>query len=184
MQIDEMKNLLREGKNPILVSAIKWMDVAYNNGEDMGNLNCALCYRHKDGPDAMSGNCTNCPVYKKTGNSLCKGTPFDELCKHKRSAHGGHLKIYECPECKRLVVDEMNFLLELMNKTETEDDMERFVMKVEKDKIESNTVVIVLPFGSTPGAIDSAHRAMDELEEEGWVCLFAEVGEKITNVKP
>lgn len=63
----------------------KWMDVAYDDGEEWGRLNCPLCaefnygfYGHKQ--------CRGCPVYERTGKVGCKDTPYDEYRYDKSAA--------------------------------------------------------------------------------------------------
>jgi len=75
-------------------SVDKWDLIAHGKGEDMGQDNCALCHLFFiennmysiPGEVPEKGTCYGCPVYKKTGLHLCRGTPYEEyLYKSKRS---------------------------------------------------------------------------------------------------
>jgi len=49
MNENEMKERLAKGEDPLELSILKWEDIVYHGGEDMGFQNCALCdvyYRH------------------------------------------------------------------------------------------------------------------------------------------
>lgn len=54
----------------IIRSIEKWHDIAFNNGEDVGFDNCALCaiYLPKD--------CAGCPVRIQTRKPFCKKSPY------------------------------------------------------------------------------------------------------------
>lgn len=70
MDKKEMLKKLREGQDPLEVSIQKWQDIVDGEGEDLGELNCALC---KTFPRQ---DCRGCPIAEKTGKSGCDDTPY------------------------------------------------------------------------------------------------------------
>jgi len=101
----------------------KWEKIVAEKGKDLGSLNCALCgvFITKD------KRCVGCPVYMKTGEPLCRETPYIDWLKHHAYRHFNVLFlsdcslmltpcVVECPTCKELAEEELNFLKELLPK--------------------------------------------------------------------
>lgn len=51
-------------------SIAKWQAIVDGTGEDLGCDNCPLCQLFWD------NECVNCPVYEKTGEWRCDGSPY------------------------------------------------------------------------------------------------------------
>jgi hypothetical protein len=51
----------------------KWQRIAAGTTMDRGTKNCPLC---KEFFDDATYECGGCPVAKKTGLSMCRGTPY------------------------------------------------------------------------------------------------------------
>jgi len=52
----------------------KWRKIVDGMGTDLGHANCPLCQMFL-GEDE---SCTICPVKLKTGEELCRGTPYSK----------------------------------------------------------------------------------------------------------
>ena len=94
----------------------KWEKIIAGKGEDRGRDDCALC-----GLFATEGKrCVGCPVYMKTGERLCKKTPYVEWLKHHVNEHKEFSEAYmvECPTCKELAQKELEFLKSLLPETQ------------------------------------------------------------------
>ena len=66
---------LKKGENPLEVSIAKWEDIAKGKDmDDFGGYNCALCYVIQRGDNI----CKGCPIFEKTGETDCWGTPFEK----------------------------------------------------------------------------------------------------------
>jgi len=99
----------------------KWEKIVNGKEGDLGSLNCALCgvFITKD------KRCVGCPVYMKTGEPLCRETPYIDWLKHHAYRHFNVLLgdcnvmltpcVVECPECKRLAQEELEFLKSLLS---------------------------------------------------------------------
>jgi len=85
MDRHEMIKRLGMGENPIDVSIQKWEDGKRYVESDTfdfkvvsqmlkGGDNCALCFRYVD--DYWYNICSECPIYKRTGMTLCQNTPY------------------------------------------------------------------------------------------------------------
>lgn len=80
---------------------------------DMGGLNCPLCDRF------AWDSCKGCPVMEVTGESLCKGTPYEEWVAHMVQAHpeqkdtDSWITVPGCAECIRIQKAEADFLKSL-----------------------------------------------------------------------
>lgn len=59
----------------------KWKAIADGTGLDFGNENCPLCHEFYDGANTFVDNCLDCPIFKKTGQPYCRGTPYSNFCK-------------------------------------------------------------------------------------------------------
>ena len=58
----------------------KWEAIVAGTGVDAGPKNCPLCQAfHEDflSPDNKGNGCRGCPVYEKTGEYGCGGSPYD-----------------------------------------------------------------------------------------------------------
>ena len=55
MNQEEVRQGLREGKDPLELSIQKWQDIVDDKGKDEGRVNCALCLAYDD-------DCTKCPA--------------------------------------------------------------------------------------------------------------------------
>lgn len=55
-------------------SVQKWLDIATGHATDQGSMNCPLCRLFFFGIGEEC--CAGCPVYKKTGQIGCRGTPY------------------------------------------------------------------------------------------------------------
>jgi hypothetical protein len=87
----------------------KWQKIYDGTGFDAGVDDCELCIVFND-----FLNCTDCPVFIRTGRNFCNGTPYKEWFKHHESKHNScHPMRIECEECKRIAKDELDFLISL-----------------------------------------------------------------------
>ena len=69
----------------------KWKHIASGKNKELpGSHNCPLCVAYQD---ISNDTCFNCPVYKRTGKHLCRGTPYS-LAIDKRCEFGAHSKEY------------------------------------------------------------------------------------------
>lgn len=58
----------------------KWHNICYHDGEDLSADNCPLCQHFVDEYDWT--NCElGCPVYLKTKEASCHGTPYEKWAK-------------------------------------------------------------------------------------------------------
>jgi len=101
-----------EAKVALAASALKWMDIIDMAGfaVDAGQDNCPLCSLYRE------GGCARCPVFLQTGKKLCEGTPYHDWWTHHWLEHNQwhDLTLHpECPECRILAYNELNFLLSL-----------------------------------------------------------------------
>ena len=62
-------------REALLGSIEKWERIVAGTGEDRGTLNCPLCKKFYF--EDRSRPCVRCPVAKKVGNILCRGTPYE-----------------------------------------------------------------------------------------------------------
>jgi hypothetical protein len=83
MNREEMIKGIEEGKDPLELSIQKWQDILDGKGKQEGSDNCALCYCynkfdkwHSYGTRYNKYACRKCPVYLKTGQQFCVGTPY------------------------------------------------------------------------------------------------------------
>lgn len=81
---------------------------------DMGKANCPLCKEFEH-------HCKGCPVYRKTGQAGCVGTPYDGWVNHQVRFHlirTSPLQIIPgCPECQSHLKDWISFLESLLEKS-------------------------------------------------------------------
>lgn len=64
-------------RTAILGSIRKWKDILSGKGVDKGVKNCPLCQEFYK-RNLLSLECQNCPVFLKTGEIGCVGTPYEE----------------------------------------------------------------------------------------------------------
>lgn len=70
-------------------SIVKWESIASGENKEIPDVyNCPLCIAYN-----LNDTCFNCPVYKRTGKHLCRGTPY-RLAIDKRCEFGAHSKEY------------------------------------------------------------------------------------------
>lgn len=105
MDHSEMIKQLQEGADPLDLSIKKWEDILNNNSEDMGDMNCALCYTNK--------NCYTCPIWKATKEKYCADTPYYEWLIHQKTKHVHILGRIKCATCRELAQKELDFLKSL-----------------------------------------------------------------------
>ncbi len=90
MTREEMLRRLEDKEDPLAISIVKWEEIWLGLGRVGGAENCALCYRFQTHlSDIVVARCKYCPVYRKTGKTLCDGTPYHKLISHR----------YKCDEC-------------------------------------------------------------------------------------
>ncbi len=70
----EMMTRMNAGEDPLEISIQKWQDIVDGTGTDEGIYNCALCYKYLQ----IENDCKRCPIYEKTGEKACRGTPYNE----------------------------------------------------------------------------------------------------------
>lgn len=172
MKRDEMKKLLKDGHNPVLLSAMKWADVVYGDGLEDGTHNCALCYKYLDKSDGHQEHCVGCPVNLITGQLTCRGTPYDELCKHRNKAHYGAFEI-GCDECNRLAAEELKFLLGIYRRDlkPIEPPSDEILIKVKAGYLRKDQTMVILPYYSEEGA----EKGLSELYVSGYTGCIGHV---------
>ena len=95
----------------------KWERIVAGEWEDMGGDNCALCKRFHGCKHETDGIC---PVVRASLSRGCANTPWLKWGVHGRSIHkdnlySGGFKVYpDCPVCKELAQDELDFLKSLL----------------------------------------------------------------------
>jgi hypothetical protein len=85
---------------------MKWRNIAYFGGMDMGIDNCALCQQFFF---PAASRCYGCPVFEKTGHKECIFSPHGNWIMHQYKEHQTKLKVC-CPECVELAEEEIKFL--------------------------------------------------------------------------
>jgi hypothetical protein len=85
-------------------SVYKWRDIAWQDGVDGGPSDCPLCklFFHL--------GCEGCPIYEKTGNKRCVGTPYEDY-------------FYSLGGKKAFAEDEFLFLMRLYYEYKKEHDL-------------------------------------------------------------
>ena len=120
--------LAPEVMEALLNSIQKWEDVVAGRVADEGFLNCALCQLFSDSIGCTHKTFGLCPVVEKTTWKGCRETPWLTWYRHGRDHHGDVLDLTgfwvcpDCPECKTLAQEELNFLKNLLPKKETNDE--------------------------------------------------------------
>lgn len=94
-------------------SIIHWREVAKETWRariDITSKSCALCKEYRNGRD-----CSACPVYKKTGQNMCVGTPYGACADHISSILWTHrMTKKERERWYRLAMEEVRFLEALL----------------------------------------------------------------------
>ena len=62
--------------NAIIGSCLKWWRIRYQGGVDKLAVNCPLCKRVENKRGVIM--CSRCPVFAKTKERSCEGTPYSE----------------------------------------------------------------------------------------------------------
>jgi len=72
MNEEEMRKRLNDGEDPLELSILKWQDIIYHDGADLGTRNCALCAVY------YTEDCKGCPVKEHSGRPDCRDTPYSD----------------------------------------------------------------------------------------------------------
>ena len=98
----------------------KWEKIVRSSRAlDKAGDNCSLCGRFGGfEDDTCKFENERCPVFKKTGQEECNGSPYENWTSHLRNVHGYDYKHREpgCKECMRLAKAELAFLKTLLPK--------------------------------------------------------------------
>ena len=73
--------------------------------------NCPLCKLHNTPTHSDSSNCLKCPIYQKTGDRFCEGTPYKHYSNYCRFLE--NLSDKDIAEMKIWADQEYRFLLSL-----------------------------------------------------------------------
>lgn len=94
----------------------KWEKIVAGTGRDKGGDNCPLCLEFND-RFSQEPVCEGCPVYEKTGKTLCDNSPYDEWLRlvhaPQRQQNPGGFKVENAKE-KRAAQKELDFLRSLL----------------------------------------------------------------------
>ena len=94
-------------------SVVKWIRIYKGRGVEAAADNCPLCVLfNRDAEPGVRG-CWECPVLEVTGLHFCHETPYIKWKDHNLENHYDSGKA-ECPGCKKIALEEINFLLSLM----------------------------------------------------------------------
>jgi hypothetical protein len=99
-------------KEALLDAIEKWKNIVAGKCHDGGWIDCLLChifYTECDG---------GCPIYLKTGQKGCYGTPYDEWCNHflesqQDGTDEGDLWFADNAKTKQLAQNMLDFLKDL-----------------------------------------------------------------------
>lgn len=103
----------------------KWTNIL-NGSIDRGCNDCALCKLYYKTvcleTDRNQYNyyhcCGECPIRKKTGETNCRNTPYEEWADHhyklRKKNHNYMYKQIRCSECKVIAQNELEFLKSLL----------------------------------------------------------------------
>lgn len=91
--------------DPLEGSIQKWRDIVDGKIADEGAKNCELCHSFVD------QDCEGCPVFERSGRSLCLGTPYDSWDQYFMGRPGPRIVTDE--RTKKLAQDELDFLISL-----------------------------------------------------------------------
>ena len=101
--------LSKRALNGLSGSIRKWEKIYSGEGIDSGEDNCPLCQLYGN------NDCKSCPIFRATKIDCCDDSPFTEWVDHHINTHDTviDLKI-ECPKCKELAQEELDFLKSLL----------------------------------------------------------------------
>jgi len=119
MDREQMLKLLDKGRDPIVISIMKWQEGQNLTASD----NCALCYKYS------TTRCVDCPVRKYTGRPNCLDTPLEALADHRSECKDCRNEDY-CDHGKNLIDQEIRLLSE--------------IHKIEKDKVIAQDIANIL----------------------------------------
>jgi hypothetical protein len=85
----------------------KWIPIVEGDGRDNGSANCALCYEY------LCSGCIHCPIYKDSGRTNCKGTPYEEW---NALFEAGTAKYANTPDRKAAATKMLKYLQSLMER--------------------------------------------------------------------
>ncbi len=110
-----MAKLDRETR-AILRSIEKWIGIATGNNADRGEQNCALCQEFRVGRREPE-YCVGCPVYQRTGQKGCNGTPYVPFKNTATivSEDGSFHRVADTYASRKAAVDEVVFLASLLS---------------------------------------------------------------------
>jgi hypothetical protein len=100
------------------ISIEKWTLLAQQEvpTNDMGDKTCGLCMLH------IIKDCEGCPIFEKTGQAYCQGTPyFDYINAHNQYASGNLDYEPALYLLKQHAQEELEFLQEIKNEYQTTD---------------------------------------------------------------
>lgn len=101
--------LTKEQSTALEASIEHWEKIVTGDAASLNAMGCALCQAFIGRSSSTSIVCGGCPVYKKTGQNLCKGTPY--VAFHAATnAVGGRVT---GPMSKMLARSELDFLKSL-----------------------------------------------------------------------
>ena len=107
MDIDKLSKALVLG----VATIEKWWGV-YNGAAEKGVEDCPYCQAYF---------CSTCPIGVLVGPSGCRATPYRKWVEHQAYRHrifnNMHVRTVRCKECKRLVLNEIIFLIKVVGIT-------------------------------------------------------------------
>lgn len=89
----------------------KWEDICYHGGRDRGWYNCPLCKLHMK-------TCNGCIIGIDTQNTGCRSTPYTEWQIHRHTHKQRFPSFVQCPECYKLAIHFLAYLINLKNDCE------------------------------------------------------------------
>lgn len=115
-KVNEILNKSFMNRNIYLIKKefITWDKIYKRSGYDNGILDGAFCKAYH------IHNCFRCPVKLYTGKKFCVQTPYEKWQNHQFTIHKKYDKNISgfeilCTDCKKLVLDEINFLWKVFN---------------------------------------------------------------------
>jgi len=146
----------------------KWEKIVSGEGEDRGGENCALCEMFAE------DECIDCPVYIKTGEHSCGGTPYIEWRNH-QSYHLYTTEegfVVRCSKCKELAQRELEFLKSLLPEKR---------QKRKKEKVRKDISISLIPHSddvSRSEVFEVKEKIQQSLDELGVGYIFQEATRK------
>ena len=141
----------------------KWVGIAYHGKVDGMDSDCPLCGLFMETDDS----CSACPIGEDTGETGCKGTPYQAWIAHTNTHEEVQTtrerKVY-CPTCREKAIEMVNYLKGLLPEdagilTITEEAVEKAIEECPESKCVLETlfpdvvtvpeVVVVLTEGNT-----------------------------------